>query len=152
MPKIDIAALPAHTRTNYPERYRDVVAGRSRKRLGDAVGVDQFGVNLCTLTPGAASSLRHRHAAEDEIVYILQGEVVLIEDEEETVLKPGEAAGWKAGSGVYHHLVNRSERDAVFLEIGTRALRERTEYAEADLQIVKDESGARVMHRSGEPY
>ena len=89
MPKIDIAKLPIDSRTNYPEPFNQVVVGRSRKRLGNAAGLDQFGVNLTTLKPGAASALRHWHEKEDELVYILEGEVVLIEDGGETVLKAG---------------------------------------------------------------
>jgi uncharacterized cupin superfamily protein len=152
MPKIDIANVPVENRTNYPGPYKDVVAGRFRKRIGNAVGLDQFGVNITTLKPGAASSLRHAHEAEDELVYMLEGEVVLIEDDGETVLRPGDAAGWKAASGVHHHLVNRTSRDAVYLEIGTRAPRDRATYADADLMVVKDENGTRYTHSSGEPY
>jgi uncharacterized cupin superfamily protein len=152
MPKIDIASVPVENRTNYPEPYRAQVAGRFRRRIGNAVGLDQFGVNVCTLKPGAASSLQHAHEAEDELVYILEGEVVLVEESGETVLKPGDAAGWKAGSGVHHCLVNRSDRDAVILEIGTRAVRERATYTEADLIVVKDENGSRALRKSGEPW
>ena len=96
MPKIDIAKLPVDSRSSYPEPFNRAVVGRERKRLGNAAGLDQFGVNLTTLKPGAASSLRHWHEKEDEFVYILEGEVVLIEDGGETVLKPGDAAGFKA--------------------------------------------------------
>ena len=152
MPKIDIPSLPAATGTNYPEPYRKVVEGRARIRLGNAVGLTQFGVNLTTLKPGAASSLRHWHETEDELVYILEGELVLIEDEGETVLRAGDAAGWKANSGNGHCLVNRTERDVLLLEIGTRSPQDRVEYAEADLQMVKDESGSHALHKSGEPY
>src|ERR1700726_3181587 len=118
MPKIDIAKIPIDTRTGYPPPLDRVVIGRERKRLGNAVGLDQFGVNLTTLTPGAASSQRHWHANEDELVYVLAGEVVLCEDDGETVLRPGDAAGWKAGVANGHCLVNRSAQDAVYLEIG----------------------------------
>lgn len=152
MPKIDIANVPTEERTNYPEPFRKVVQGRLRKRIGNAIGLDQFGVNICTLKPGAASSLRHAHEAEDELVYMLQGEVVLVEDDGETVLRPGDAAGWKAGSGIHHHLVNRSGADAVFLEIGTRAKRDRATYADVDLMVVRDENGARYTRKSGEPW
>jgi len=152
MPKIDIASLPVQATTNYPEQYRKVVEGRSRKRLGNAVGLTQFGVNLTTLKPGAASSLRHWHEGEDELVYILEGEVVLVEDDGETVLKAGDAAGWKANSGNGHHLINRSARDAVLLEVGTRAARDHVEYPEADLMIDKDENGVRRTRKSGAPY
>ena len=96
MPKIDIASLPVDSRTHYPHPFNQVVVGRSRKRLGVAAGLDQFGVNLTTLKPGAASALRHWHEQEDELVYLLEGEVVLIEEDGETVLKPGDAAAFKA--------------------------------------------------------
>src|SRR5580704_18917131 len=104
MPKIDIAKLPVDSRSTYPEPFTRVVAGRSRKRLGVAAGLDQFGVNLTTLKPGAASALRHWHHKEDELVFILEGEVVLIDDSGETVLKPGDAAGFKADDPHGHHL------------------------------------------------
>src|SRR5271157_3718591 len=121
MPKIDISKLPVDTRTGYPPPYDRVVVGRERKRLGNAGGLDQFGVNLTTLKPGAASALRHWHQQEDEFIYMLEGEVVLIEDGGETVLKPGDAVGFKANSRNGHHLVNKSGRDVVYLEIGTRS-------------------------------
>ncbi len=93
MPKIDIGKLPTDTRTNYPAPFDRVVVGRERKRLGNAAGLDQFGVNLTTLKPGAASALRHWHEKEDELIYMLEGEVVLVEDEGETVLKAGRCRG-----------------------------------------------------------
>jgi len=152
MPKIDIASLPVDSRTNYPEPFNKVVLGRSRKRLGNAAGLDQFGVNLTTLKPGAASALRHWHEKEDELVYILAGEVVLIENDGATVLKPGDAAGFKAGVANGHHLVNNSNCDAVFLEIGTRAKHERAEYPDVDLRVIRDDGGMRYTHKDGTPY
>jgi uncharacterized cupin superfamily protein len=152
MPKIDIAIVKTEIFTGYPAPFRDAVAGRERKRLGNAVGLDQFGVNLTRLKPGAASSQRHWHETEDEFVYILEGEVVLCENDGETVLKPGDAAGWKAGVANGHCLSNRSARDVVFLEIGTRAKYDRADYPDIDMRVVKDESGARYLHKSGEPY
>jgi uncharacterized cupin superfamily protein len=152
MPKIDIARLRVYDGTDYPEPFRKVVAGRARKRLGLAAGLDQFGVNLTTLKPGAASALRHWHEKEDEFVYILQGEVVLIEDGGETVLKPGDAAGFKANNRNGHHLVNKSTQDAVYLEIGTRSKHERAEYPDVDLVAISDEKGERYTHKNGEPY
>jgi len=152
MPKIDIANIAVDTRTNYPAPFDRVVGGRERRRLGNAVGLDQFGVNLTTLKPGAASALRHWHEKEDELVYILEGEVVLIEDGGETVLKPGNAAGFKANSGNGHHLFNKSSRDAVYLEIGTRSKQERVEYPDVDLLVVRDDKGMRYTHKNGEPY
>ena len=152
MPKIDIAKIPIDTRTGYPKPFDRVVVGRERQRLGNAVGLDQFGVNLTTLKPGAASALRHWHEKEDEFVYILEGEVVLIEDGGECALKPGDAAGFKANSRIGHHLVNRTSRDAVYLEIGTRAKHERAEYSDVDLLVVRDDKGARYTHKNGDPY
>jgi len=152
MPKIDIAKLRVYDGSDYPEPFRKVVAGRSRKRLGDAAGLDQFGVNLTTLKPGAASALRHWHESEDEFVYILEGQAVLIEDDGETVLKPGDAAGFKASSRNGHHLVNRGSADVVYLEIGTRAKRERAEYPDVDLVAIGDEKGERYTHKDGTPY
>jgi uncharacterized cupin superfamily protein len=152
MPKIDIAKLRVYDGTDYPEPFRKVVAGRARRRLGLAAGLDQFGVNLTTLKPGAASALRHWHEREDEFVYILQGEVVLIEDGGETVLKPGDAAGFKANNRNGHHLVNKSTQDAVYLEIGTRSKHERAEYPDVDLVAISDEKGERYTHKNGEPY
>jgi uncharacterized cupin superfamily protein len=152
MPKIDIASIEIDTRSGYPDPYRKVTIGRERKRLGNVVGLDQFGVNLSRLKPGAQSSQRHWHDNEDEFVYILEGEVVLHEDDGETILRPGDAAGWKAGVPNGHCLINRSDRDAVFLEIGTRAKAERAQYPDIDLLAVKDESGFRYLHKSGEEY
>ncbi len=154
MPKIDIVASPVDSRTGYPPPYDRVVVGRERKRLGNAAGLDRFGVNLTTLKPGAASALRHWHEQEDELVYVLAGEVVLIEDAGETVLKPGDAAGFRANSCVGHHLVNKSNRDAVYLEVGTRSKYERVHYSgpDVDLMVVRDDKGMRYTHKNGEPY
>jgi len=152
MPKIDVPNVKTEVFTGYPEPFRDAVAGRERRRLGNVVGLDQFGVNLTRLKPGMQSSQRHWHETEDEFVYILEGELVLREDGGETVLKPGEAAGWKAGVPNGHCLVNRTARDAVFLEIGTRAKRDRVDYPDIDLRNTKDEGGTRFLHKSGEPY
>ncbi len=152
MPKIDIDKLPLDTSTRYPEPFRRAVVGRERKRLGNAVGLDQFGVNLARLKPGAASSQRHWHAKEDEFVYVLEGELVLVEDGGETVLRPGDAAGWKAGAPNGHCLINRTDRDAVFLEIGTRAAAELVEYPDIDMRFERDGATGRYLRKSGEPY
>ena len=152
MPKIDIAKIAIDTRTGYPAPFDRVVVGRERKRLGNAAGLDQFGVNLTTLKPGAASALRHWHENEDELIYVLEGEIVLIEDGGETLLRPGDAAGFKANSRVGHHLVNKSDRDAVYLEIGTRAKREYVDYPDVDLKVRRDAKSMRYTHKNGEPY
>ena len=151
MPKIDIANVKVEVYTGYPEPFRKIVAGRERQRLGNVVGLDQFGVNLTRLKPGMQSSQRHWHETEDELVYVLEGEVVLCEDAGETVLKPGDAAGFKAGSGIAHCLINRTQRDAVYLEVGTRAKSERVHYPDVDFLMERDASGRRYFRKSGEP-
>jgi uncharacterized cupin superfamily protein len=152
MPKIDIDKVPAEVRNIYPEEFAKPFAGRSRQRLGEAAGLTQFGVNICRLKPGAASSLRHWHREEDELIFVLEGEVTLVEDEGETVLRPGDAAGFKANVANGHCLVNRSNSDTVFLEIGTRAPAERATYADVDLILERDASGRRFKRRSGAPF
>lgn len=150
--KIDLDAAPVRTGSMYPSPYREMMAGRSSLRLGEAGGLTQFGANLVILAPGARSSLRHWHRHEDEMVFVLEGELVLVEDGGETVLKAGEAAAWKADSGNGHQLINRSGRDAVFLEIGTRSQVEFTTYVDVDLVQERDAQGRRMLHKSGQPY
>lgn len=152
MPKIDIASIPLDPSTNYPDPFHRVVQGRERKRLGNAAGLDQFGVNLTRLKPGAASALRHWHTQEDELIYMLEGELVLIETDGDTVLKPGDAAGFKANSRNGHHLLNRSDRDAVYLEIGTRSKHEYVEYPDVDMLHIRDDKGMRYTHKDGREY
>lgn len=154
MPKIDLEKVPVLTGTGYPAPFAGAVAGRSRKRIGDAGGLTQYGVNICTLRPGAASAHRHWHKAEDEFIYMLSGDAVLIEDAGETALKAGDAAAFPAGAANGHHLVNRSNADAVFLEVGSRAAEESVEYADpaVDMRAVKDAKGWRFLHKDGRPW
>lgn len=152
MPKIDIASVPADTATRYPKPHDQAVIGRARQRLGNAAGLDQFGVNICRLKPGAASSQRHWHKNEDEFVYVLEGEVVLVEDAGETILKAGDAAAWKAGTPNGHCLINRSDRDVLVLEVGTRSAAENAIYSDIDMQVVRDAQGTRYLRKNGEPY
>ena len=152
MPKIDIDKIPLDASTGYPPPFNKAVAGRARKRLARTAGLTQFGVNICTLKPGAASSQRHWHEEEDELVYMLKGEVVLCEDGSKTVLKPGDAAAWKANVANGHCLINRSTQDAVFLEVGTRAAADRAYYSDIDMKVVRDASGSRYSKRNGEPF
>ena len=152
MPKIDIARIPAQQIASYPKEFAPVIAGREKQKIGDAVGLTQFGVNITRIRAGAASALRHWHANEDELVFVLEGEVVLVEDDGETLLKPGDAAGFKANSGNGHHLVNRSTADAVYLEIGSRSKHEHVEYQDVDLVAVRDDNGWRFTHKNGDPY
>jgi uncharacterized cupin superfamily protein len=152
MPRIDIAGAALRTTSIYPEPFQAVCAGREKAALGNLAGLTQFGVNLTRLRPGAASALRHWHRSEDEFVYVLEGELTLIEDGGETLLRPGEAAGFKAGVANGHQLVNRSASDALYLEVGTRSAADRIAYPDDDLVAVRDAQGTRFSHRSGEPY
>jgi len=152
MPKIDIAKVTVRSKGVYPRSYAHVTIGREKAALGNVAGLTQFGVNLTRLKPGAASALCHWHENEDEFVYVLEGEIILIEDSGETMLMPGDCAGFRAGVANGHHLVNKSQRDALYLEIGTRAAAERAHYPDIDLVMERDERGMRFLHKSGEPY
>lgn len=151
MPKIDLDAAPERNGTRYPPPYDEPCRERRRRRLGDAVGLSQFGVNRLILPPGQWSSQRHWHSHEDEFVLVLDGEVVLVEDEGETVLRAGDCAAFRAGVPNGHQIVNRSDRDAVLIEVGGRRPDEdRVEYPDIDLVYVGSDSFYR--HRDGTPY
>jgi uncharacterized cupin superfamily protein len=152
MPKIDIAAVPVLRRCGYPAPYDVPCRGRSRKRLGDAGGLDQFGVNLLTLEPGGWSAQRHWHVEEDEFVFVVSGEVVLIEDGGETVLKPGDCAAFKANDPNGHHLVNKSGAPVTVLEIGTRTPGDQDHCYYPDADLVWDGPKGTYTRRDGTPY
>ena len=151
MPKVDIDAAPVRAGSDYPPPHGERFAGRVRRRLGDAVGLSKLGVNLTTLEPGTASSLRHWHEVEDEMVYVVDGEVVLVDDTGETVLGPGDAAGFPAGDANGHHLVNRSDRPATILEIGLRPERDLCHYPDHDLLCHDADGRSWFTRRNGEP-
>lgn len=148
---IAAADVAARTSTSYPPVYAARVAGRRKQALADIFGIGHFGVNRTTLPPGSQSSLRHRHAVQDEFVYVLEGELVLIDDCGETVLRPGMCAGFAHG-GAAHHLVNRSAADAVYLEIGDRLPGDSADYPDDDLCAEPDGMGWRYTRKNGEPY
>ncbi len=151
MPKIDIDAAPTGHGTGYPEEFAGPCKPRRRWRLGDAAGLDQFGVNLLRLPAGAWSAQRHWHTAEDEFVWVLSGEVVLVEDEGETVLTAGDCAGFKAGVPNGHKIENRSGAEAVLLEVGSR--RPDTDACDyPDIDMVAPTGEDRYFHRDGTPY
>jgi uncharacterized cupin superfamily protein len=152
MPKIDFSKSEIRRGTNYPAAFQRVVAGREKQPLGNGAGLTQFGVNRTRLKPGAASSLRHWHEKEDEFVYILEGEVVLVEEDGETILKAGDAAGFKAGVPNGHQLINRSNADVVYLEIGSRIAGERAHYPDVDLAMTSSEDRVTFTRKSGEPH
>ena len=153
MPKrIDPADLPVHAGTYYPPPYDTPCLAREKRRLGDAAGLTQFGVNLLRLKPGVWSSQRHWHQAQDEFVYVLDGEVVLVTDAGEEILKAGDCAGFKAGEPQGHHLQNRSTRDALVLEVGTRNAIDNVAYPGLDLAYPPGGMPALYTHRDGTPY
>ena len=145
---------PRTKKTIYPEPFATRVGDRIKRPLGDQFGLTIFGVNLTTLKPGAISALRHAHTKQDEFVYILEGTPVLVTDEGETQLKPGMCAGFKAGTGNAHHLVNRGKHDVVYIEIGDRTAGDSASYPDDDLVTVKSPDGqSRVFHhKDGTPY
>ena len=150
--KIDIAALESVVGTLYPPPFDQPCRARERTRLGDAAGLTQYGVNLLRLPPGAWSSQRHWHTLGDEFVHVLSGEVVLVTDAGEEVLRPGDCAGFKAGDANGHHLQNRSDRDATVLEIGTRLDEDSAHYPDIDMVAPPRGKPAAYTHRDGTPY
>ena len=149
--RIDLNAVPVVTGSGYPAPFDAPCAARMRQRLGEAAGLTDFGVNLLRLPAGAWSSQRHWHSAEDELVFVLEGEVVLVTDAGEEILRTGDCAGFKAGIKDGHHLQNRSSRDAVVVEVGSRKVAEdEGEYPDIDLRFLKGHGG--YAHRDGTPY
>lgn len=139
-------------RQPYPAPYDKALKGKIRKAVGEALGLTKFGVNITRLEPGAQSSLRHWHSGEDEFVYILEGEATLVTDDGVQVLGPGMVAGFPAGQANGHQLVNRTKGIVTYMEVGNRAPEE-VHYADADLHLVKDESGNRTFYnKSGKAY
>jgi uncharacterized cupin superfamily protein len=151
VPKIEIDAAPLATGCGYPEPFDKPCLERSRRRLGDAAGLTQFGVNLLRIPPGGWSAQRHWHTAEDEFVWVVAGEVVLVTNDGERVLLPGDCAGFPAGAPNGHHLQNRSNADATVLEVGTRRPQEDAcAYPDVDLLAPAQIEG--YTHRDGTPY
>jgi len=149
---LDSLAVAARTGSGYPAPFDEAVAGRAKRALGNALDLTQFGVNLVTLAPGVWSSQRHWHENEDEFVYVLEGEVTLVTDAGEKVLKPGMAAGFPAGRADGHHLINRSDKPVLYLEVGTRADHEEAHYSDIDM-VARKEGGRFVFTRkNGDPF
>lgn len=147
MKRIDVDGAPKRVGSAYPPPLDAPCAARVRSQLGAAGGLTHFGVNLLRLPPGVWSSQRHWHSHEDEFVWVVEGEVVLITDLGEETLRPGDCAAFKAGDANGHHIVNRSDHDAVVLEVGNSdEARDRTVYSDCDMVA---EPGARYMRRDG---
>jgi uncharacterized cupin superfamily protein len=146
-------APPRAKQSGYPAEMAKMVAGRLKHPLGDLFGLTNFGVNLTRLAPGAYSALRHAHAKQDEFVYLLEGEAVLITDSGETLLKPEMCAGFKAGTGDAHHLHNRSQKDVVFLEVGDRSAGDSVSYPDNNVVAVFGPDGKwKYARKDGTPY
>ena len=150
--RIDVTALTPVVGTTYPPPFDTPCRSRERSKLGDAAGLTQFGVNLCRLQPGAWSSQRHWHTAEDEFVYVVSGEVVLVTDGGEEVLRAGDAAGFRANDPNGHCFQNRSEREAQILEIGTRVSGDTAYYPDIDMIAPAGGKPAAYTRRDGTPY
>jgi uncharacterized cupin superfamily protein len=151
MPKLDLENIPRRTGTSYPAQFAGHMQGRSRQALGDAGGLTQFGVNLLQLPPGSWSSQRHWHSAEDEFVYIVSGEVVLVTDEGEELLRAGDFAAFPANTPNGHHFQNRSDAMAVCLDVGTRSPdNDRVVYP--DIDMLYDPVQDCYTKKDGTPY
>ncbi len=147
------AEVPQRTKpSNYPEPFAARMAGRAKRPLGDWFGLANFGVNLTTLLPGAGSALRHAHTQQDEFIYILSGHPLLITDAGEMQLSPGMCAGFKAGTGNAHQLINRTSEVVQYLEVGDRSPGDAALYPDDDLQAVLVEGKWQFTHRDGSPY
>ncbi len=144
---------PPRTRPSiYPEPFASRMQGRTKHPLGDLFGLANFGVNLTRLAPGAGSALRHAHSRQDEFIYVLQGRPLLITDAGETQLAPGMCAGFRAGTGNAHHVVNRTGEEVVFLEVGDRSAGDTATYPDDDLQAAQVEGKWQFSHKDGTPY
>lgn len=152
-PALDPATVPSRTGSIYPTaELRAVTAGRGKQALGDALGLQNFGVNLVRLEPGAASALRHWHTRQDEFIYVLEGEVTLVTDEGEQRLRPGLCAGFPAGKADGHCLMNRGSAVAVYLEVGDRLPGDQAHYPEADLEARAGRAAYQLFHKDGSAY
>jgi uncharacterized cupin superfamily protein len=150
---MDANEAPARTKpSNYPEPFASRMEGRVKRPLGDLFGLTNFGVNLTRLRPQAVSALRHAHSKQDEVVYILEGHPTLQTDEGPTRLSPGMCAGFKAGSGNGHHLINETAEDVVYLEIGDRTAGDEGTYPDDDLKAMWVNGKWLFVHKDGKPY
>lgn len=145
-------ALPRTKPSNYPEPFATRMTGREKRPLGDLFGLTNFGVNLTKLAPGAESALRHSHSKQDEFVYILQGMPTLVTDEGRMQLLPGMCSGFKSGIGNAHQLINETDFDVVYLEVGDRTAGDAVTYPDDDLQAIFIEGKWQFVHKDGTAY
>ncbi len=151
MTKLDLSNIKRKTGSSYPEPYASMMSKRSYLSLGDAGGLTQFGANITILEPGGVSSMRHWHVNEDEFVMVTQGEVVLVNDDGDTVMKAGECAAFPAGVENGHHFLNKSSAEARFLVIGTRAPTETVYYSDVDMMVVDVDGVGTYTRNDGSP-
>ena len=151
-PALDPETVPVKAGTDYPEPFRAAVVARERRALGDALGLKNFGVNLTRLPPGCASAQRHWHSKQDEFVFIVEGELVLVTDSGEQVLRAGQVAGFPAGARDGHHLINRTKRDALYLEVGDRTADDECDYPDIDMLVRWIDGKEKYVHKDGTPY
>ena len=145
-------APPRSRPSTYPEPFASQMAGRRKRPLGDLFGLTNFGVNLTTLAPGGISALRHAHTKQDEFIYIVKGEPTLHTDEGRTKLCPGMCAGFKAGTGNGHRLINETETEVVYLEVGDRTAGDEGSYPDDDIRAALIDGRWKYLHKNGTPY
>lgn len=151
-PALDPRTIEMHVGTTYPSPHDGICKNRKKARLGDALGLNNFGVNYVCLPSGTASSQRHWHTKQDEFIYIIEGELVLVTDIGEQVLGAGMVAGFPAGQPDGHHLINRTDCDAIYLEVGDRTAGDGGEYSDIDMRAVRHNDGINFVHKDGTPY
>ncbi len=151
-PAVHVSTIEAKRHTLYPEPFRSRMGDREKRRLGDRFGLTQFGANLVTLGAGGQSALRHWHTHEDELVYMLSGELVLVTDAGEQVVGPGMVVGFPGGTRDAHHFVNRSGAPAQYLEIGSRIEEDNASYPDDDLEWQEVAGRVIAAHKDGTPY
>jgi uncharacterized cupin superfamily protein len=150
---VTAAQVPARSKPSvYPEPFASRMAGRQKRQLGDLFGLTNFGVNLTRLAPNAVSALRHAHTKQDEFIYVLQGQPTLHTDEGQTRLSPGMCAGFKAGTGNGHCLINETTEEVVYLEVGDRTPGDEGSYPDDDLKALLVEGKWKFVHKDGTPY
>lgn len=145
-------SVPARIGSGYPDPFDKPCVEREKKPLGDAFGLSDYGVNLVTIPPGSWSSQRHWHSAEDEFIYVLEGQPTLVTDDGETTLEPGMCAGFVAGDANGHHLVNSTNEIVVYLEVGSRRDEDDVDYSDIDMQVKGRGYGGAFTHKDGSPY
>ena len=152
LPALNPETVPTNSGSSYPEPFGRNAEGRHKQALGDALSIRNFGINLVRLDPGAWSAVRHWHSAQDEFIYVIDGELVLATDTGEQTLGPGMVAGFPGGKADGHHLINRTDRIATYLEVGDRMPGDDVTYPDVDLLAPHRLAGVMFTHKNGEPY